>query len=173
MRRSTCPQPPHGGPLTPASSRLPSPCNAALELQAVQHQQPRHHTKLTIGLICLFVSHGTGFTVLVMERRRHRQSHLRSLQRAFASGPSSGRSHSGPKQVVAAVQARVPHRFTTDDFQRAWKTLRVRPATGAADPERTDERYCTYYTRHRDYGYRPVYVEKLVREAPRQPASRD
>jgi len=62
------------------------------------------------------------------------------------------------------VQARVPYRFTTDDFQRAWKTLQVRPATGAADPERTDERYCTYYTRHRDYGYRPAYVEKLVRE---------
>jgi len=24
----------------------------------VQHQQPRHHTKLPIGLICLFVSNG-------------------------------------------------------------------------------------------------------------------
>jgi hypothetical protein len=53
---------------------------------------------------------------------------------------------------VTAGQARVPYRFTTDDFQRAWKTLRVRPATGAAHPERTDEKYCTYYARHRDYG---------------------
>jgi hypothetical protein len=76
----------------------------------------------------------------------------------------AGADELSPRQVVAAVQARVPYRFTTDDFQRAWKTLRVRPATGAADPERTDERYCTYYTRHRDYGYRPAYVEKLVRE---------
>jgi hypothetical protein len=76
----------------------------------------------------------------------------------------AGADELSPKPVVAAVQARVAYCFTTDDFQRAWKTLRVRPATGAADPERTDERYCTYYTRHRDYGYRPAYVEKLVRE---------
>jgi hypothetical protein len=76
----------------------------------------------------------------------------------------AGANELSPKQVVAAVQARVPYRFTTDDFQRAWKTLRVRPGTGAADPERTDERSCTYYTRHRNYGYRPAYVEKLVRE---------
>jgi hypothetical protein len=62
-----------------------------------------------------------------------------------------------------AQQSRTPLR-TRPRCQRAWKTLRVRPATGAADPERTDERYCTYYTRHRDYGYRPAYVEKLVRE---------
>jgi hypothetical protein len=32
-------------------------------------------------------------------------------------------------------------------------------------PERTDERYCTYDERHRDYGYKKAYVEKLVREA--------
>jgi hypothetical protein len=76
----------------------------------------------------------------------------------------AGADELSPKQVVAAVQAKVAYRFTTDDFQRAWKTLRVRPATGVVDPERTDERYCTYYTRHTDYGYRPAYVEKLVRE---------
>ena len=79
----------------------------------------------------------------------------------------AGADELSPRQVVAAVQARVPYRFTTDDFQRAWKTLQVRPATGAADPERTDERYCTYYTRHRDYGYRPAYVEKLAPQCAR------
>lgn len=69
-----------------------------------------------------------------------------------------------PTQVVRAVQARIAYRFTTDDFQRAWKRLNVRPASKAPHPERTDEKYCTYYPRHRDYGYKPVYVEKLVRE---------
>jgi hypothetical protein len=48
------------------------------------------------------------------------------------------------------------------------QTLRVRPSTAAANPESTDERYCTYYTRHTNYGYRygyrPAYVEKLVRK---------
>lgn len=44
------------------------------------------------------------------------------------------------------------------------QTLRVRPSTGAANPERNDERYCTYCTRHTNYGYRPAYVEQLVRK---------
>jgi hypothetical protein len=65
----------------------------------------------------------------------------------------AGADELSPKQVVAAVQARVAYRFSTADFQRAWKTLRVRPATGAADPERADERYCTYYL-HQAQGLR-------------------
>lgn len=76
----------------------------------------------------------------------------------------AGADELSPKQVVLAVRARIPYRFTTDDFQRAWKTLKVRPPSKDPHPERTDERYCTYYPRHRDYGYRPAYVEKLVRE---------
>jgi hypothetical protein len=69
-----------------------------------------------------------------------------------------------PTQVVRAVQARIPYRFTTDDFHRAWKKLRVRPPSKSPHPERTDEKYCTYDKRHGDYGYKPAYVEKLVRE---------
>lgn len=67
-------------------------------------------------------------------------------------------------EVVKAVQARIPYRFNSDDFTRAWKALKVRPATKSPHPERTEEKYATYDTRHRDYGYRPAYVEKLVRE---------
>lgn len=44
------------------------------------------------------------------------------------------------------------------------QTLHVRPSTGAANPERNDEWYCTYCTRHTNYGYRPAYVEQLVPE---------
>lgn len=76
----------------------------------------------------------------------------------------AGADEVSPKQVVIAVQARVPYRFTMDDFHRAWKTLEVRPPGKDPHPERTDERYCTYYPRHGDYGYRPAYIEKLVRE---------
>lgn len=46
----------------------------------------------------------------------------------------AGADELSPKQVVAAVQARVPYRFTTDDFQRAWKTLNVRPPTKGGAP---------------------------------------
>jgi nucleoside-diphosphate-sugar epimerase len=75
-----------------------------------------------------------------------------------------GADELSPKKVVEAVQARIPYRFTTDDFQRAWKKLSVRPATKSPHPERTDERYCTYHKRHGDYGYKPAFIEKLVRE---------
>lgn len=75
-----------------------------------------------------------------------------------------GADELNPMKVVQAVQARIPYRFTSDDFQRAWKKLNVRPGTKDPHPERTDEKYCTYYPRHRDYGYRPAYIEKLVRE---------
>ncbi len=76
----------------------------------------------------------------------------------------AGADELSPKQVVAAVQARIPYRFTSDDFHRAWKALKVRPPSKDPHPERTDEKYCTYYKRHGDYGYRPAYVEKLVWE---------
>lgn len=76
----------------------------------------------------------------------------------------AGADELSPKQVVAKVQARIPYRFNSDDFQRAWKALKVRPLNSDPAPERTDEKYCTYYPRHRDYGYRPAYIEKLVRD---------
>ena len=69
-----------------------------------------------------------------------------------------------PTDVIREVQSRIPFRFTSDDFQRAWKALGVRPGTSDRHPERTDERYCTYDHRHRDYGYKKAYVDKLVRE---------
>ena len=69
-----------------------------------------------------------------------------------------------PSDVIKAVQSRIPLRFTTDDFQRAWKALGVRPPTNDPHPERTDERYCIYDYRHGDYGYKKAYVDKLVRE---------
>ena len=69
-----------------------------------------------------------------------------------------------PSNVIKEVQSRIPFRFTSDDFQRAWKALGVRPHTNDPHPERTDERYCIFDHRHGDYGYKKAYVDKLVRE---------
>ena len=69
-----------------------------------------------------------------------------------------------PSDVIKEVQARIPFRFTSDDFQRAWKVLGVRPRTNDPHPEQTDERYCIYDYRHGDYGYKKAYVDKLTRE---------
>jgi hypothetical protein len=85
----------------------------------------------------------------------------------------AGADELSPKQVVAAVQARVPYRFTTDDFQRTWKTLgsvqrpgrRIQsaPTKGIAPTTRgTGTTAIARRTSRSSYG-----------SAPRQPASRD
>lgn len=69
-----------------------------------------------------------------------------------------------PKDVVAEVKESIPYIFNMSHFTTAWKKLKVRPPQGADHPENTDERYCIYDARHKDYGYTPAYVKKLIRE---------
>lgn len=69
-----------------------------------------------------------------------------------------------PAQVVAAVAAEIPFRFTMGQFTAAWRALGVRPAGGDPHPEGTDDKYCVYDERHGDYGYRYAFVRRLVRE---------
>jgi hypothetical protein len=40
----------------------------------------------------------------------------------------------------------------------------VRPATGSAEPEATDERYCRWDRLLGGYGYTRAWVERLVEE---------
>ncbi|MFF0338489.1 hypothetical protein [Kribbella sp. NPDC004875] len=47
----------------------------------------------------------------------------------------------GLTQVVKAVQAWIPSRFTSDDFQRAWKKLECPAPTNSLQPERTDKKH--------------------------------
>lgn len=67
-----------------------------------------------------------------------------------------------PTEVVNLVRERLPFRFTSDTHQRAWKHYGVRPATGSAEPEATDERYCKWDRLLRGYGYTRAWVERLV-----------
>ncbi len=67
-------------------------------------------------------------------------------------------------KAAKAVQERIPFIFSTGHFINAWKRLRVRPPGGDPHPENTEEKYCLYDERHKDYGYTAAYVEKLVRE---------
>lgn len=75
----------------------------------------------------------------------------------------SNRGWMKPHQVVKAVAARIPFRFNTSHFIRAWKAESVRPAVGSTHPERTKEQYCRYDEPHRDYTYSQAYVDHLVR----------
>lgn len=69
-----------------------------------------------------------------------------------------------PTQAAAEVAAAIPFKFTIGHFTKAWKLLRVRPESGAAHPEITNERYCVYDVLHHDYGYTQAYIDKLIRE---------
>jgi hypothetical protein len=69
-----------------------------------------------------------------------------------------------PTQAAAEIAASIPFKFTMGHFTKAWKLLRVRPESGAAHPEITDERYCVHDLLHHDYGYTQAYIDKLIRE---------
>ncbi len=69
-----------------------------------------------------------------------------------------------PTQAAKKVEEQIPFKFGIGHFIKAWQKLQVRPEGGAANPALTDERYCTYDSRHNDYGYTEAYVKKLVRE---------
>ncbi len=69
-----------------------------------------------------------------------------------------------PTEVVNLVSQRLPFRFTLDTHMRAWKYYAVRPATGSAEPEATDERHCRWDRLLRGYGYTRAWVDKLVDE---------
>jgi desulfoferrodoxin (superoxide reductase-like protein) len=66
-----------------------------------------------------------------------------------------------PTQVVAKVQAKIPHKFTIASHTAAWHYFKVRPEAAAAKPEVTDAKYCVYDAVHKDYLYTDAWVEKL------------
>ena len=69
-----------------------------------------------------------------------------------------------PGEVVSLVAERLPFRFTADTHTRAWKYFKVRPPSGAAEPEATDQRYCRWDRLMRGHGYTQAWVEMLVEQ---------
>ena len=69
-----------------------------------------------------------------------------------------------PKWAATEIEAQLAYRFTVSDFVIAYRTLKIRPPTGDAHPERTEEKYCVYDPAHGDYVYKPAFITKVVRE---------
>jgi hypothetical protein len=78
--------------------------------------------------------------------------------------PVIGHGFLKPTEAAKMVQEKIPFVFNAALFTKSWKTLGVRPLTNQPHPEKTDEKYCLYDERHKDYGYTQAYVDKLVRE---------
>lgn len=73
-----------------------------------------------------------------------------------------------PGAAAQAIEAQIPFRFSVyGPFVHSWKALNVRPPAGDPNPERTDERYCTYDEPHGDYLYTQAFVDKVVRNTNR------
>ncbi len=69
-----------------------------------------------------------------------------------------------PSEVVNLVVERLPHRFTLYTHTQCWRYFKVRPASGAGEPEATDDRYCRWDRLMNGYGYTQAWIEKLVKE---------
>jgi hypothetical protein len=69
-----------------------------------------------------------------------------------------------PTQVATKVQAKLPYKFTVTSHTTAWQHFNVRPASGTANPEVTDSKYCVYDAAHKDYLYTDLWVEKLIND---------
>lgn len=69
-----------------------------------------------------------------------------------------------PSEVVERLKSRLDVRFTMDTHTRCWKYFKVRPPSGAGEPEATDQRYCRYDKLAGGHGYTSAWVEKLAHD---------
>ena len=78
-----------------------------------------------------------------------------------------------PSAVIKSVQAALgnlkvkrPHcevdKFNQTTHERCWKRYGVRPLSGSKVPASTQEKYCVYDEPHKDYLYKPAWVEFLT-----------
>ena len=69
-----------------------------------------------------------------------------------------------PKQVCDLVRKITQKPFKIHNHTQAWHLFKVRPSTGAKQPENTKKDYCIYHAAHGDYTYSEKWVELLVEE---------
>lgn len=67
-----------------------------------------------------------------------------------------------PTQVANEVSKRIGRRFTTYDHKLCYEHFHVRPPAGAAEPSACNAQFCVYDDLHRDYCYRPEWVQFLT-----------
>jgi hypothetical protein len=69
-----------------------------------------------------------------------------------------------PGEVVDELRVRLPFRITPHTHTQAWRYYQLRPAHGAAQPEKTKQEYCIFDHAHQDYLYTRAWVELLARD---------
>ncbi len=69
-----------------------------------------------------------------------------------------------PAQVRDQVSSQTKQRFTTHDHTSCWRHYKVRPARGAAEPQRTKPEFCRWDSTFERYTYTEAWVKYLVRK---------
>jgi hypothetical protein len=75
-----------------------------------------------------------------------------------------------PGDVVRLVRKASGKKFLMSDHTNAWQKHKVRPKSGAANPDKTNREFCIYHTAHHDYTYNDKWIEFLISELGVPPA---
>lgn len=67
-----------------------------------------------------------------------------------------------PGKVTQLVKEKTGKNFTSNNHAQAWRYLKARPKSGAAQPGNTNKEYCIYHAAHKDYTYSDKWVDRLV-----------
>lgn len=66
-----------------------------------------------------------------------------------------------PTQVATAVRQQLGKPFSTYDHKLCYEHFQVRPPGGSVDPSACNTQFCVYDALHRDYCYKPEWVDFL------------
>jgi hypothetical protein len=69
-----------------------------------------------------------------------------------------------PTQVANGVAAALDKRFTTYDHKLCYEHFKIRPPSGAPDPSACNPQFCVYDDLHKDYCYKPEWVDFLAQK---------
>lgn len=105
---------------------------------------------------------------LVEELGRRGQTIVREQKRSVV-----GHGLLRPQEAERQVADAVPFEFNSNHFLRARQVKKIRPPSGDAHPERTDERYCIYDEFSRSYGYTAAWVKYLIKKCTTEQGFRD
>lgn len=69
-----------------------------------------------------------------------------------------------PTQVVQQVATKLGKRFTSYDHKLCYEHFKIRPPGGAIDPSACNPQFCVHDDLHKDYGYKPEWVDFLAQK---------
>jgi hypothetical protein len=69
-----------------------------------------------------------------------------------------------PTLVANKVTAKIGTRFTVYDHKLCYEHFKIRPPGGALDPSACNPQFCVYDDLHKDYCYKPEWVDFLAQK---------